>query len=89
MSTVSNHGSAHGLARGLGRFSIGVGLLEATAPKRLGRVLGMEESSGLLQAYGLREIATGIGILTAHDPTGWIWAGSPVMRSTLRALPRG
>ncbi|WP_222183809.1 DUF4267 domain-containing protein [Geminicoccus harenae] len=66
--------SARGLAQGLGWFSIGLGLMELLAPRQLSRTLGMEEQSGLIQAYGVREIATGIGILASRDPTPWVWA---------------
>ena len=53
---------AHSMARGLGWFSIGLGLAEVLAPRVLTRGLGMENEQ-LVRAYGLREIATGIGIL--------------------------
>lgn len=66
-------GSVDALARGLGWFSIALGVAELVAPKSLGRALGMEHRAGLLQAYGLREIATGVGILAADDPAPWIW----------------
>jgi len=62
------------LARGLGWFSIGLGLAELFAPGRLARSLGMRGQETLVQAYGVREIATGIAILAAKDPTPWIWA---------------
>jgi hypothetical protein len=65
--------STYALAQGLGWFSIGLGLAELLAPRRLAASLGMSEHSGLIQAYGAREIATGIGILTQPDPTPWIW----------------
>ena len=66
-------GSADALARGLGLFSIALGVAELVAPRSLGRALGREHRAGLLRAYGLREIATGVGILAAADPTPWIW----------------
>ena len=56
--------NAHSMARGLGWFSIGLGLAEVLAPRALTRGLGMQGSEQLLQAYGLREIATGIGIFS-------------------------
>ena len=65
--------STRTLAQGLGYFSLALGAIELFAPRALGRALGMEEHTGLLQAYGAREIATGIGILTARDPTPWVW----------------
>jgi hypothetical protein len=61
------------LANGLGWFSIGLGLAEVFAPKALARFLGMQGSEPVLQAYGVREIVTGFGILTSEDPTPWVW----------------
>jgi hypothetical protein len=85
-SRMISRESTHTLARGLGWFSIGLGLAELLAPRRVGEFLGMEEHSGLIQAYGAREIAAGIGILTAQDPTPWIWgrvAGDALDLATL------
>jgi hypothetical protein len=62
------------LARGLGWFSIALGLMEVVAPRRLSNALGMPDKSGIVQGYGVREIANGIAILTAKDATPWIWA---------------
>jgi hypothetical protein len=61
------------LARGLGVFSIALGLVEVVAARALTRALGMEGSETLVRAYGFREIAKGVGILAADDPTPWIW----------------
>jgi hypothetical protein len=61
------------LAKGLGWFSIGLGLYELLAPRHLGRTLGMEDQTALFQAYGVREIATGVGILSKRRPTEWVW----------------
>ena len=74
------------IASGLGWFSIGLGLVELLAPKQLCRTLGIEGRETLIQAYGVREIATGVGILTAADPTPWLWgrvAGDAVDLATL------
>lgn len=61
------------LARGLGLFSIALGLAEIAAPRRLAQALGMDGQETLVAAYGVREIATGIGILASADPTPWVW----------------
>ena len=61
------------LARGLGVFSVAVGLVALIAARSLSRALGMWGSHTMIRAYGLREIATGAGILAAKDPTPWIW----------------
>ena len=61
------------LDRGLGWFSIALGLAEVAAPRKLTKALGMEGHEQLVFAYGVREIMTGIGILASRDPTPWIW----------------
>ena len=79
-------GATHALARGLGWFSIGLGVAELVAPSQLARFLGMEDRTELIRAYGAREIMTGIGILSQEDPTPWIWgrvAGDAVDLATL------
>jgi hypothetical protein len=65
--------TAHSLARGLGWFSIALGLMEVVAPHSLARWLGMRDSKPILQTYGLREIGTGIGILASENPSPWVW----------------
>ena len=49
--------SGEQLARGLGWFSIGLGLTEIAAAPILARTLGLVGKEGLIRAYGLREIA--------------------------------
>jgi hypothetical protein len=39
----------------------------------MARFTGVHQE-GLLQAYGLREIACGIGILSSTRPSEWLWA---------------
>lgn len=72
-SRSASRGQLHTLAKGLGWFSIALGALELMAPRRVSRELGMHDRSGLLGAYGAREIATGVGILASRNPTPWIW----------------
>jgi hypothetical protein len=61
------------LARQLGWFSIALGTVELVATRRLTRALGMPGQERLVQAYGVREILTGIGILTSKNPAPWMW----------------
>ena len=60
------------LAQGLGWFSLVLGIVEITMSRRLSRGLGVD--AWLLRAYGVREIATGIGVLASSDRTPWLAA---------------
>ncbi len=62
------------MAKGLGWFSVALGVAELLAPRATARATGVQYGKNLLQAYGAREIATGIGLLTAKDPQPWLWA---------------
>ena len=80
------NGSAMALARGLGWFSIGLGLAEMLAPRMLSEQLGMEGKESLLRFYGAREMAAGVGILMSDNPSPWIWgrvAGDALDLATL------
>jgi hypothetical protein len=57
----------------LGWMSVGVGLTELTFPERLCRVLGVPGRSGLMRVLGVREIATGLGLLL-QPRRQWVWA---------------
>jgi hypothetical protein len=61
------------LAKGLGWFSLALGLVEMLAPRRLARVLGMRGHEPLLQAYGAREIASGVVTLSPDKEVG-LWS---------------
>jgi len=79
------------LARGLGYFSIALGLTELMAPRALCRAVGLDGHDRLVQAYGVREVATGIAILMSHDATPWIWgrvAGDGADIATVLAASR-
>ena len=66
--------SADNAACGLAFFSIGLGLAELLAPRAMARATGLAGRTTLMQAYGLREIATGIGLLASDNPRPWLWA---------------
>ncbi|WP_061933200.1 hypothetical protein [Aureimonas sp. AU22] len=61
------------LARGLGWFSIALGLLELAAPRRLREETGLPAPAGLVRAFGWREIATGVAILASRRPVAMVW----------------
>lgn len=64
------------LSRGLGWFSIGLGALELLMGRGLANALGMPRQSWLVRAYGVREIAKGVGILSSprRQREPWLWA---------------
>lgn len=68
-----NRGAAHTVARGLGWFSIGLGLAESLMPHTMARAVGLQGKEKLVRAFGMREIATGVGLLMARDPEPWVW----------------
>jgi uncharacterized membrane protein len=68
--------SAERRARGLGWFSIGLGLAQIGAPRALARLIGVDdddETRNTMFALGLREITSGIGILSQPRSAGWVW----------------
>ena len=60
------------LARGLGWFSIAVGVAQVLAPRTVGRLTGMPIPPALMMLCGLREVACGIGILTQPKVLPWM-----------------
>src|SRR3954465_2046158 len=61
------------LAKALGWFSLGLGLTELLAPRRITRALGMEGKETLVRAYGAREIGSGILSLSVDKKLG-LWS---------------
>lgn len=57
----------------LGFFSLGLGLTELCCPNSLARLIGFRLSPEIIRAYGLREIATGVGVLGDDRPATWLW----------------
>jgi hypothetical protein len=62
------------VSRGLGWFSIVLGVAELVAPRMMARAAGVEAGSGAMRFYGLRELACGIGILASRNPRPFLWA---------------
>jgi len=65
-----------GLAKFLGWFSIGLGLTEILAHRPLAKAIGVDDHPALMPLLGVREIASGIGILADPDgrPTAGMWS---------------
>lgn len=65
------------VSRGLGWFSVGLGLCQLVAPKWLGRMIGLSDrprTRMLMRALGVRELAAGVGLLTRRRSSPWLWA---------------
>jgi uncharacterized membrane protein len=67
---------AERLARTLGLFSVGVGLTRLLAPRTVARAIGLtddDRNRKTMLAFGVRETATGIGLLARPHPA-FAWA---------------
>ena len=65
----------NGLAAALGWFSIGLGLIEVTLPRRMAGLIGAPtHHHPFMRGMGFREIASGISILIPGTSTGGVWS---------------
>ena len=84
-----NDMGAEKVARGLGWFSIGLGLAELLMPRAVARICGGEgKHTALIRLYGLREIAAGLMIFSSRKPAAGVWsrvAGDAIDLATLAA----
>lgn len=65
------------LADALGWFSVGLGLAQLVAPDRMAQLVGAHDgprSRTLMRTLGVRELASGVGILSSSSPGPWLWA---------------
>jgi uncharacterized membrane protein len=58
----------------LGWLSIGLGLGALLAPRAVSSAIGMAGHTSILRAVGLRELVSGVGLLTQNDRTPWLWS---------------
>jgi uncharacterized membrane protein len=69
-----------GLRRGtgwiemLGWFSVGLGVAQLLAPRAVSRVSGLGAHPNMIRACGVRELASGIGILSGRKTSRWLWS---------------
>jgi len=69
-SGPSSLSSSDRLARNLGWFSIGLGIVEFIAAEKVTGALGMRGKENLVRAYGIREIASGVMTLSVDKRAG-------------------
>ncbi len=78
------------MSKALGIFSLGLGLAQLAAPRRMMNLIGVEDTDrnrDTMLALGLREFASGVGILGPGDTAGWLQArvGGDIMDLALLA----
>ncbi len=64
------------LVRALGWFSLALGLAQLASPQRVARAIGVGDdarTTSTMRMLGLREIASGVGILSQPNPASWLW----------------
>ncbi|MBN9523072.1 hypothetical protein J0H58_31920 [bacterium] len=74
------------LATFLGLFSLGLGLWELTDPRGVAEASGVPYP-GILRAYGVREIASGLGILSNRRPANFFTTDGEAGVTRLRGGP--
>jgi hypothetical protein len=68
-----HQGRSETVACALGFFSIGLGVAELVAPRLIANLAGARVSPNVIRLYGMREIATGVGLLLAWKRGPWLW----------------
>ena len=82
------------MAMALGWFSLALGIAELMAPRQVAELIGAPRNEGTektLRAYGAREIASGIAILSDPTESRWLWSrvgGDALDLATLGAAGR-
>ena len=61
------------VARALAWFGVGLGVAEVLAARTVARASGLEGREGVIRAFGVREIASGVLILAAKAPASRLW----------------
>ncbi len=67
----------HGLVKSLGWFALGLGALQITMPRLVAWLVGVppdQKTQRTVQALGVREAASGAGILSRRQLPGWLGA---------------
>lgn len=67
---------SHAVARGLGLFSLGLGIVQVAAPRRFGEAIGVRprgERDAIVRLVGVREILAGTGLVLGRRLGPWLW----------------
>ncbi len=71
---VARPTAAAGLGMALGWLGVGLGVAALLMPRRMANASGLDGRTRMMRAVGLRELATGAGILLRPHKPGWLWS---------------
>jgi uncharacterized membrane protein len=72
---LSSHADRESINRSLALFSLGLGLTQLLAPRALGRAIGVgDDRATVMRLCGVREIASGVGMLSGRAPAAFAMA---------------
>ena len=75
LQTYKSHNRKNDLLTvGLGWFSVALGAAELILPGGLASVVGVRKRRMLFRLLGIRELISGVGILTRKNSTPWLWS---------------
>ena len=84
----SRAGPWRAASQALGWFGIALGSAQLLAPRALGTLIGVKDRPWTLRALGVRELASGTGILAQPQQPAWLWSrvAGDAMNLTLLGL---
>ena len=88
LASSMDNADATPLTTALGYVSVGLGLTQILAPRRLSEAIGVGSHVAMMRSLGLREIAAGVGILRSRQPSRWLWARQSSVNRTAVCGPR-
>lgn len=72
---MEQNNNAKKVSKGLGIFSLALGLGEVVLTRTLARASGFnQEYTPLLRAFGYRELTSGVGLLMGRRRNAWMWS---------------
>ena len=66
--------SRSSIPEAFGWLSIGLGLTALLAPRVVGNLTGLSRHTNLLRMVGVRELVSGVGLLTQEKKAPWLWS---------------
>lgn len=72
---MKSKSSSKRIAQSLGFFSLALGVVEIAFTRKLAKTAGFNQrDSRVLRAFGVREMASGVGLLLGKNQRGWLWS---------------